>query len=234
MIRMPFDTALALETLLATILEDIELGRGQLRDSLPLLLRARAALRSQLDDYRNGSKGQMELVDRIAHLLKKRGPGNYLSGVVLDKMRRAILNPGELFKTEYRPQRLCPRCETPIHIGVVTCIGDDDENLFCMQCFKPSWCLCSICKEPVSISETVLKRISGATCTPCEERLKMGGGDPRITSTMLGGSDLPLASWVSSDPPTQTPATPTGVQARTVRARSRYHHYGPPTEDQQR
>ena len=234
MIRMPFDTALALEALLETILEDIESGRGQLQDSLPLLLRARAALRSQLEDYRNGSKGQIELVDRIAHLLKRRGPGNYLSGVALDRIRRAILNPGELFETEYRPQRLCPRCETPIHIGVVTCIGDDDENLFCLQCFKPSWWLCSICKAPVSISGTTLKRISGVTCKPCEERLQTGGGDPRTTTTAFGGVDFDLPSEVPSTP--QAPGAPTGVQTRTVRApRSRYSHYGgPPTEDEQR
>mgnify|MGYP001603574073 FL=1 len=219
MIRIGISDAKALEALLTALLEDVgynEFRGGQLRDFIPVLIRVRTELRSQLADYRSGSKGQVELVDRIANILQRRGPGNYLNGSVLANMRTAILNPSELFKMEHRPQRLCPRCETPIVVGVMTCIGDSDENLFCMQCVKPSWCTCSVCRAPVGIAGTTLKKISGITCTQCAAgkskvvEAQQDGADPGILTTLdqLEHTPLPPFAW-----PTR-PERLTGVRVR--------------------
>ena len=174
MIRMCVQDAETLEGLLTVLLDRTdgnELIGDHLQDEfLQVLVHARAALRSQLEDYRNGDRGQTELVDRIIYLVQKQGPGNYLGRSTITKLRKAILNPSELLKIEYASERLCPMCGILITGNNLTCVGDDNETLFCVHCTKPLWCPCKGCREPVSMTRTLYEVIRNIICGKCAEK----------------------------------------------------------------
>ena len=164
-----------------------------------MVVHARAALRSQLEDYRNGDSGQTELVDRIIYLVQKQGPGNYLGRSTITKLRKAILNPSELLKIEYASERLCPMCETPITRNNLTCVDDDNETLFCVQCTRPLWCPCKGCREPVSMTRTLYELISNIICGKCAEKQKAQGEVVVMEETPPTGP--PTETYDTQDPP---------------------------------